>query len=726
MKSFIIALSFLLSTFSFAREHPCLLYSSADLAVIKAEGTKYRLFNQTLNKAKSDIEKAIQRGIELPPPGEAGGYSHERHKQNYREMQQAGTLFLITGDEKYAVFVKNMLLGYADFYPRLGPHPLSHKQAPGKIFHQMLNENVWLLHASIAFDCIYDWLDDSDRNKIADNVFKKMTDWMVNERADQLDRIHNHGVWAAASLGMAGYVLDDQNLVDIALYGTKKDGKTGFLKKMDLLLSPDGYYTEGPYYIRYALRPFFYFAEAIERNQPELNIYKYRNEILKKTFYATVQTMLPDGAYPSINDASLSMDVRSSGTLLATDICYYRYGADANLLGLAGMQQMIVLDISGLNLARDFDKNPQSIVNWHSVEFRDGFDGTEGGLGILRSGKGLDQSYLLMKYGTHGGGHGHFDQLSLLFYNEGHQVLTDYGYARWINIEPKFGGRYLPENKSYAKQTIAHNTVTVDFSSQNRGKSSEADQYSGLRNFFSADNPDFQVVSAVANDCYPGVKMQRTLFLISDSVFSDPLLLDLYIVNSQNEHTYDYSFHYRGQLMTTNVQYKANTENLYPLGDKNGYQHLWVTASGESSGGLTFTWLDGSKYYTLTSNSGENSEIFLCRIGANDPSFNLRSEPSLIIRTEKKNNVFVSALETHGYFDESKEKSVDPYGKIESVRVLGYDPSQGVVVSISFKDATKWLLMSATQAGAKKELHTVSTGTATWSWTGNSKIEKNK
>ena len=26
----------------------------------------------------------------------------------------------------------------------------------------------------------------------------------------------------------------------------------------------------------------------------------------------------------------------------------------------------------------------------------------------------------------------------------------------------KFGGRYLPENKSYALQTIAHNTVTVD------------------------------------------------------------------------------------------------------------------------------------------------------------------------------------------------------------------------------------------------------------------------
>ena len=67
-----------------------------------------------------------------------------------------------------------------------------------------------------------------------------------------------------------------------------------------------------------------------------------------------------------------------------------------------------------------------------------------------------------MKYGVHGQGHGHFDKLHFIFFDAGNEVVPDYGFSRWINIEPKYGGRYFPENDSYAKQTIAHNTVVVD------------------------------------------------------------------------------------------------------------------------------------------------------------------------------------------------------------------------------------------------------------------------
>ena len=68
--------------------------------------------------------------------------------------------------------------------------------------------------------------------------------------------------------------------------------------------SPDGYYMEGPYYIRYALLPFFQFAEALERGQPALGIYRYRGGILKKALYSAVETAFPNGVFPPINDAS--------------------------------------------------------------------------------------------------------------------------------------------------------------------------------------------------------------------------------------------------------------------------------------------------------------------------------------------------------------------------------------------------------------------------------------
>ena len=45
---------------------------------------------------------------------------------------------------------------------------------------------------------------------------------------------------------MTGYVLNDKNFVDQALYGLDKSGNAGFLKQLDNLFSPDGYYEEGP------------------------------------------------------------------------------------------------------------------------------------------------------------------------------------------------------------------------------------------------------------------------------------------------------------------------------------------------------------------------------------------------------------------------------------------------------------------------------------------------
>src|SRR6266508_715285 len=124
-----------------------------------------------------------------------------------------------------------------------------------------------------------------------------MADWLSVAQAKEFDRIHNHGTWATASVGMLGYVIGDTSYVNRALYGTKRDRSGGFLRQLDLLFSPDGYYMEGPYYIRYALMPFFHFAEAIERRQPGLGIYAYRDSILKKALYSAVETSFPNGVF---------------------------------------------------------------------------------------------------------------------------------------------------------------------------------------------------------------------------------------------------------------------------------------------------------------------------------------------------------------------------------------------------------------------------------------------
>ncbi len=709
-----------------AAEHPRLFISSKEAVQIREALNRLPLLKHSFEQTKAMVDAALQRPIEVPPPGEAGSYAHERHKQNYREMYAAGLLFQITKDETYARFIRQMLLKYAQLYPTLGPHPFAHKQAPGKLFHQMLNETVWLVHTLQAYDCIYNWLTPEDRSRFETRIFRPMAQWFSDEHPREFNRIHNHGTWSVAAVGMLGLLLDDEDLIQKALYGTQKDGKGGFLKQLDLLFSPDGYYMEGPYYIRYALRPFFLFAEALERNRPELHIFAYRDSILKKAYYAAVQTTFPDGVFPPINDASRTMNVKAIGVVVANDITYYRYQQDARLLGIAKLQDKVILNGCGLALARAYgDGQKVEIPQWESVEFRDGFDGKRGGLGILRIGSGNQQSMLLMKYGVHGKGHGHFDKLHFIFYDQGRSVVPDYGFARWINMEPKFGGRYLPENTTYAKQTVAHNTVVVDLTSQNRANRKAADKVWGLRHFFDAQNSQVQVMSAWANEQYPGVHMQRTMFLINDPQVPFPFVVDLYRLTSSQKHTYDYVLHFNGQFVTTNWTLTAHDSVQFAMGNDFGYQHLWDEAEARASKTFAFTWVSGQRYYSFLTAAQPNAQVFVTRIGAHDPNFNLRSEPAVIFRVEQDTCLFASIIEPPGYFSEAEERSEKARPSFVAVRVIGHN-AQGSVVELEREDGSQWRIMVTNQPANAQAVHHLRFGDQVFTWKGNYQVVKFK
>jgi len=356
-------------------------------------------------------------------------------------------------------------------------------------------------------------------------------------------------------------------------------------------------------------------------------------------------------------------------------------------------------------------------MSWGSVEFRDGFDGTRGGIGILRAGSGPDASMLLMKYGVHGGGHGHFDQLHFSFFDGGREVVPDYGFSRWINIETKFGGRYLPENDTYAMQTIAHNTVVVDQTSQSGAKDAAADAVWGERHFFDASNPDVQIVSARADRSYDGVGMQRTMLLVRDARLSHPVVVDLFRVTSSAQHTYDYPIHFRGQMIATNVKYDAHTGRQEPLGTAFGYQHIWREAESTTNERVQLTWLDGNRYYTVTTAAAPVSEVFFGRTGASDPNFNLVSEPMMIIRRRAADHLFASVIEPHGYFSEPEERSERARGVVRDVRVLA-DGADGSVVEVTGAQGLRWLIMVSNGPASTTAHHRV----ASYEWTGNYKV----
>ena len=137
-------------------------------------------------------------------------------------------------------------------------------------------------------------------------------------------------------------------------------------------------------------------------------------------------------------------------------------------------------------------KNIPAYYPYKTVEYIDGVKGDEGGISFLRNGKGKDLTTLIYKYTSHGLSHGHYDKLNINLYDKGNEILTDYGAVSFIGVEQKYGGRYLPENKAYAAQTIAHNTMVVDEKSHFDGKESESGKNHSEKLFSSIDNPMYR------------------------------------------------------------------------------------------------------------------------------------------------------------------------------------------------------------------------------------------
>ncbi|GAB1620910.1 hypothetical protein AAOGI_09600 [Agarivorans albus] len=703
------------------------LLDQQEIAEISQELNTKSLMGLSLAKMISETQAYMAKPIEVPGHGEAGGYEHNRHKQNYQYINQAGRLFLITGEEQYAQYTADILTEYADKYLGFGFHIQRNTNPPGRLFHQILNEHVWLLYSSLGYSCIKHWLNEEQVKHIESQLFQPMLDMFTDKYGFDFDRIHNHGLWAVAAVGICGLAIGKPEYVEMSVHGLKGDDVTGgFLAQISQLFAPSGYYMEGPYYHRYAIRPLCLFAEVLHRHRPELDIFNYKDQVIGKTIKAMLATAYPNGVFPALNDASLTMDIKDQGVVVAVSLAYKHYGHDEKLLGMAKIQQQVWLHGCGAALSKAYQESTNTALpHWPSVELNEGPNGDRGAQGFVRmQSKDGDVSQLVMNYGQHGMGHGHFDTLGISFFNRGQEVLKEYGFGRWVNVEPKFGGRYLDENKSYARQTVAHNAVAVDQACQNNFDVELADSKHGIPHFFESSNQDLQAVSAFAEEFYPGVDQQRSVVLINDDALEAPLLLDVFRLSSDTEHSYDYALQYQGQIVRCTSDYQTHKE-LAPMGDNFGYQHLWNEAQGKASENNLVSWLQGNSYYSWISASEANDELFFTRVGANDPEFNLRSETSFILRRQAKSTVFANVLETHGYFNEAVEASTNARGKVNQVTVV-VSNDIGSVIEVKGEGIDFTVMLSNQRDVSAETQHTIEHNQQTYCWQGSLALEKNR
>tara|TARA_R110000796_G_scaffold98628_1_gene206118 strand:+ start:11089 stop:13275 length:2187 start_codon:yes stop_codon:yes gene_type:complete len=673
------------------------------------------LFAAEVERSTKFVESMMEAGVVVPTPKDpGGGYTHEQHKRNYKAIYEGGQLYRITGEQKYADYVRDVLLAYADLYPTLGDHPAKANQNTGRIFWQVLNDAMWQVYSIQGYELIRAGLNETDRKRIDDDVFRRAGHFLSVDSERTFNLIHNHATWATAGVGMTGYVLGDRDMVDRALLGSAKDGKTGFLRQTDLLFSPDGYYAEGPYYQRFALMPFMIFAGAIEENDPARKIFEHRDGILLKALRTTIQLTYGGYFFP-FNDAMKDKSLNTAELYHGVAIAYAKTG-DPALLSIAEGQGRTVLTKNGEKVARDLAAGKATPFPFRSLLLRDGPDGDLGAVAILRNGSGPKDQALVAKNSSQGMGHGHFDKLSWQYYDNGNEIITDYGAARFLNIEAKEGGRYLPENESWAKQSVAHNTLVVDEKSHFDGNVKVADTMAPKQLFYS-DADGSQISSASMSGAYPGTSFTRTMALLAVDGLSAPVALDIMRVKSDAPHQYDLPLHYQGHIMRVGFDSQSNIVSRPVLGAENGYQHIWVDAAGKPQGDNAFlTWLLDGRFYTYRYVAQEGAESILAEIGANDPNFNLRREPMLIQRINgAQNTVFASLLESHGLYDGAAEQTTASDSQIKSLR-LETDNGKDIV-SIETLAGTRLLFAISYDTDSRKS-HSATVGGKKISWKG--------
>lgn len=145
------------------------------------------------------------------------------------------------------------------------------------------------------------------------------------------------------------------------------------------------------------------------------------------------------------------------------------------------------------------------------------------GMAILNN--AADSVSASLYYGYHGG-HGHFDRLHFDVYANGRPMMPDLGY-------PDFMNDYVSGIYTWSKNTISHNTVTVDAGRQ-RGNQT------GTVHLFAA-GPCVRAVDIDAPETYPQCSRYRRCLIMVDRPDGGAYFIDVFSVTGGHRH--DYSLH---------------------------------------------------------------------------------------------------------------------------------------------------------------------------------------
>ncbi len=204
-------------TLSIPPRHPYLALTPELIATARQRADTLPWARQSLADLVADANGQVARPLgELPAKGSTD------HWGVAERLFRVGLAAALTGDRKYADWVRDGLLAYAAAYPGWPPTNLRCKaftQSP-------LYEAMWVCNLVQAYDLVADSgaLTAEQRTRIETDLLRaavvcfKIDDWETDPRVKDLHyRCYNFQAWHLAAVGMIGLAVGDRELAEWAV-----------------------------------------------------------------------------------------------------------------------------------------------------------------------------------------------------------------------------------------------------------------------------------------------------------------------------------------------------------------------------------------------------------------------------------------------------------------------------------------------------------------------------
>ena len=597
-----------------------------------------------------------------------------------RKAQYLGFAYALSGEDKLARKVAEILLAYADVYPT---YPTT--GGKGRATDSTLHESPWAINMATAYDFIYNSgvLSDEDKAKIENNVFRPCAEVL---------RICNHRTrgnwrsWAFAGLGIVGFCIGEQEYIEETLNGYRDpSGKLvryGFAQQVAESILADGIFFERALgYHFYTLNSYVQLAEVArhcgvdlwhtEITGNEWDAGADMDRLWGQTGRKTMKVMFDAPFYyifPDLSGAAVAdSHTFHLGSNMPYELAYRAYKDEkyAWLLNQVKQPRRPRYDIGMMWFTPDvppgeFNLSDDAKFALNGVHRNACTVFPSSGYAILRENTMEEAVCVLMSYGKYGTGHDHPDKLHISVYGNGNIVAPDAGSLGYGNRE----------HLTWANQTIAHNTVTVDEVAQYpqgmrdsiwASDSTEKPSVGELILFHTGEH--LKAMRASCDNAYEGVILDRTVALVGSCV------LDIYRVRSKEEHQYDYALHIDGELSGSSLKLEKQSG---ALSSNRGYAHITDVQRGQmadASCDIDYAMSEGHSLH-LTILPISNGEIILgSGLKAKDERM-----PVAIIRTKATDAGFVSVM-TLDSAQVPKVKGMN--GMPEGVIALQMDRSDG-------------------------------------------------